>query len=106
MSKSWYIIHTFSGYENKVATAIEKTVKTKIPACVGEIKIPMEDVVEVRSGKKRNVKKKIFPGYLLIELDLENSDHEWKSIVSPIRMINGVTGFLGSDKTEKTASYL
>jgi transcriptional antiterminator NusG len=101
MSKSWYIIHTFSGYENKVATAIDKTVKTKIPTCVGEIKIPMEDVVEVRSGKKRNMKKKIFPGYLLIELDLESPDHEWKSIVSPIRIINGVTGFLGSDKNEK-----
>lgn len=100
MAKNWYIIHTFSGHENKVLGAIEKTVKSKFPASVGDIKIPMEDVVEMRSGKKRNVKKKIFPGYLLIELDLDNEECDWKQVISKIRTINGVTGFLGSDKKE------
>jgi transcriptional antiterminator NusG len=101
MAKNWYIIHTFSGFENKVLTAIEKTVKSKFPSAVGDIKIPMEDVVEMRAGKKRNVKKKIFPGYLLIELDLEHPDYEWKQVVSKIRTINGITGFLGSDNKKE-----
>ena len=101
MSKNWYIIHTFSGYENKVLASIEKLVKANFPSLVGEVKIPTEDVVEMRGGKKRNIKKKIFPGYILIELDLENQDIDWKQVVSAIRIINGVTGFLGTEKNEK-----
>lgn len=101
MSKNWYIIHTFTGHENKVLASIEKLVKVNFPSLVGDVKIPTEDVVEMRGGKKRNIKKKIFPGYILIELDLENQEIDWKQVVSSIRIINGVTGFLGTEKNEK-----
>ncbi len=101
MAKNWYIIHTFSGHENKVKNAVEKGIKAKFSSSVGDIKIPVEDVVEMRAGKKRNIKKKIFPGYVLIEMDLENPDIDWKQVVGGIRQINGVTGFLGTEKNEK-----
>jgi len=101
MAKNWYILHTFSGHENKVMNAIERIVKSSFPSLVGEIKVPLEDIVEMRSGKKRNVKKKIFPGYILVELDLENDEHDWRKVVGSIKRINGITGFLGTEKNEK-----
>lgn len=96
MAKGWYILHTYSGYESK----IEKTIHTLIesgeisPDVVIDIKVPVEEVVEIKNGKKRSVTKKFLPGYILIEMDLP--DLGWKAACSAIRKIQGVTGFVGT----------
>ncbi len=96
MAKGWYILHTYSGYENK----IEKTIRSLIdsgdidPAIVIDIKVPIEEVVEVKDGKKRNITKKFLPGYILIEMELPELG--WKATCSAIRKIQGVTGFVGT----------
>ena len=96
MSKGWYILHTYSGYENK----IEKTIRSLMDngdisrEVVLDIKVPIEEVVEVKDGKKRNVTKKFLPGYILVEMDLP--DLGWKATCSAIRKITGVTGFVGT----------
>ncbi len=96
MSKGWYILHTYSGYENK----IEKTIRSLMDngdisrEVVLDIKVPIEEVVEVKDGKKRNVTKKFLPGYILIEMELP--DLGWKATCSAIRKITGVTGFVGT----------
>ncbi len=101
MAKAWYILHTYSGYENK----IERTIKTLIERglisaeVVTDIKIPEELVIENKGGKKKNVKKKFLPGYMLVEMDLP--DLGWKLVCAEIRKIQGVTGFLGSAGNEK-----
>ncbi len=96
MAKGWYILHTYSGYENK----IEKEIRTLIkngdidPSVVLDIKIPLEEIIEIKDGKKHNVHKKILPSYILVEMDLP--DLGWKNVCSTIRRINGVTGFIGA----------
>ncbi|MDR1047373.1 MAG: transcription termination/antitermination protein NusG [Treponema sp.] len=96
MAAGWYVLHTYSGYENK----IEKTIRMMMDMgdidkeIVRDIKIPSEDVVEVRDGEKRVQKRKILPGYILIEMDLPELD--WKTTCSKVRKIQGVTGFVGT----------
>lgn len=96
MAKSWYILHVYSGYENK----IEKTIRMLIDSgelsrdIVTDVKVPSEEVSEVKEGKKRTVSRKILPGYILVELDLP--ENGWKTTCAVIRNINGVTGFVGS----------
>ncbi|MDR1175628.1 MAG: transcription termination/antitermination protein NusG [Treponema sp.] len=96
MAAGWYVLHTYSGYENK----IEKTIRMMMDMgdidkeIVRDIKIPSEDVVEVRDGEKRVQKRKFLPGYILIEMDLPELD--WKTTCSRIRKIQGVTGFVGT----------
>ncbi len=97
MAKGWYILHTYSGYEDK----IERTIRSMVEngdlssEVILDVKIPVEDVVEVRDGKKRTVSKKFLPGYIMIELDLP--DLGWKPTCSAIRRIQGVTGFVGTN---------
>ncbi|MCE5256827.1 MAG: transcription termination/antitermination protein NusG [Spirochaetaceae bacterium] len=101
MAKSWYILHVYSGYENK----IEKTIRIMIDAgdlsrdIVTDIKVPTEDVTDVKDGKKKTISRKILPGYLLVEMDLP--DNGWKAPCSAIRKITGVTGFVGSNLSNK-----
>ncbi|MDR1446104.1 MAG: transcription termination/antitermination protein NusG [Treponema sp.] len=96
MAVGWYVLHTYSGYENK----IEKTIRMMMDMedidkeIVRDIKVPSEDVVEVRDGEKRIQKRKFLPGYILIEMDLPELD--WKTTCSKIRKIQGVTGFVGT----------
>jgi transcriptional antiterminator NusG len=95
MAKGWYVIHTYSGYENK----IEKTIRMlmddgEFEDVVFDIKVPAEQVVEVKEGKKKVSTKKFLPGYILLEMDLP--DRNWKVFCSKIRRIQGVTGFVGS----------
>ncbi|MDR2608124.1 MAG: transcription termination/antitermination protein NusG [Treponema sp.] len=96
MAAGWYVLHTYSGYENK----IEKTIRMMMDMgdidkeIVRDIKVPSEDVVEVRDGEKRVQKRKFLPGYILIEMDLPELD--WKTTCSKIRKIQGVTGFVGT----------
>lgn len=94
MAKGWYVVHTYSGYEQKIERIINKMRETDMDFAMvcSNVKVPFETVVEVKEGVKREVKRKILPGYILVELDLpENS---WKTWCSQIKRIQGVTGFV------------
>jgi transcriptional antiterminator NusG len=90
VSKSWYVIHTYSGFEQKVKTSLEEQFgRSLFKEALGEIVIPVEDVVEIRKGKKKISSKKFFPGYVLISVDM--SQDIWYMIKNTAK----VTGFLG-----------
>lgn len=92
MAMRWYVLHVYSGFENKVAEAInEKAVKLKLTDRVGEIMVPTEEVVEVKRGQRVNSERKFFPGYVLAKLDL--SDQVWHMVKDTPK----VTGFLGAN---------
>jgi transcriptional antiterminator NusG len=95
MAKGWYVLHTYSGHENKVEKFIRK-LKEEVPfdEVLVDVKVPSEEVVEVKDGKRKVTNKKFLPGYILLEMDLP--DIGWKRICSQIRKIQGVTGFVGS----------
>ena len=102
MAKNWYVLHTYSGYENKVEKAL-KILKERddFNEVIYQVKVPSENVAEMRDGKKRVTRKKYFPGYILIEMNIpENPDYQWKRILSEIRKIPGVTGFVGSGRNK------
>ncbi len=102
MAKNWYILHIYSGYENKVSSYIEKNLKKKdFGHHIGDVRIPTENIVEMHNGKKRQIKKKFFPGYILIEMDLPDVPEEWKAVCGAITSIQGVTGFVGAGKNQK-----
>ncbi len=87
----WFVVHTYSGYENKVKGNLENIIKAReLSDRIHEIVVPMEDVVEFKNGKKVTVSKKVFPGYLLVRCT--PSDDVWFAI----RSSPGVTGFVGS----------
>jgi len=103
MATGWYVLHTYSGYENK----IEKTIRMMTDRgelekeVVRDVKIPSEEVVEVRDGKKRTQTKKFLPGYILVEMDLPIEEQQWKQTISRIKKIQGVTGFVGTPANKK-----
>lgn len=87
---NWYVVHTYSGYENKVKANIEKTIENRgLHDEILEVRVPMEDVVEVKNGTKKTVQKKLFPGYVLINMVM--NDDTWYVV----RNTRGVTGFVG-----------
>ncbi len=87
---NWYVVHTYSGYENKVKANIEKTIENRhLEEEILEVRVPMQDVVEVKNGAKKNVQKKMFPGYVLINMIM--NDDTWYVV----RNTRGVTGFVG-----------
>ena len=89
--KNWYIVHTYSGFENKVKEQLEERVKAYgLQDKVGEVLIPTEDVVEMRAGKKVVTSKKFFPGYILVEMDM--TDEAWHVVKNTAK----VTGFVGA----------
>lgn len=86
----WYVIHTYSGYENKVKTNLEKTVENRdLQDKIFEIRLPEEEIVEVKDGVKKAVKRKLFPGYLFVKMIMDNET--WYII----RNTRGVTSFVG-----------
>ena len=86
----WYVVHTYSGYENKVATDIEKAVENrKLHDLIPEVMVPTEMVKEVKDNKTREVERKLFPGYVLVKMIM--TDDSWYVV----RNIRGVTGFVG-----------
>jgi transcriptional antiterminator NusG len=92
MAQHWYVVHTYSGYEDKVKASIEEQFKAKgLSSAEFEIRIPTEDVVEVKAGKRRVSKRKFFPGYLLIRMEM--NEELWYLIKSTPK----VTGFLGGN---------
>ncbi|MCR4850209.1 MAG: transcription termination/antitermination protein NusG [Lachnospiraceae bacterium] len=86
----WYVVHTYSGYENKVKANIEKTIENRsLQDEILEVRVPMENVVEMKNGSRRTVEKKLFPGYVLINMIM--NDETWYVV----RNTRGVTGFVG-----------
>ena len=81
---NWYVVHTYSGYENKVKANIEKTIENrKLQDQILEVRVPMQDVVEVKNGAKKQVQKKMFPGYVLIHMIM--NDDTWYVVKMCIR---------------------
>lgn len=86
----WYIVHTYSGYENKVASNLEKTVENRgLRDLIQEVFVPTETVTEIKDNKKRAVERKIFPSYVIIKMVM--TDETWYIV----RNIRGCTGFVG-----------
>ncbi len=91
MEKLWYVIHTYAGYENKVKMNLEKRAESmNMEDHIFRIIVPMEDEIQVKDGKKKTVKRKVFPGYVLVEMIL--TDDSWYVV----RNTPGVTGFVGT----------
>jgi len=91
MEKKWYVVHTYSGYENKVKANLEKRIESmNMEEKIFRILVPMEDEVEIKDGKKKISKRKVFPGYVLVEMFM--TDDSWYVV----RNTPGVTGFVGS----------
>ena len=87
---NWYVVHTYSGYENKVKANIDKTIENRhLEDQILEVRVPMQDVVELKNGEKKQVQKKMFPGYVLIHMVM--NDDTWYVV----RNTRGVTGFVG-----------
>ena len=87
---NWYVVHTYSGYENKVKANIDKTIENRhLEDQILEVRVPMEDVTEVKNGVTKQVSKKMFPGYVLIHMYM--NDDTWYVV----RNTRGVTGFVG-----------
>ena len=87
---NWYVVHTYSVYENKVKANIEKTIENRhLEDQILEVRVPMQDVVEMKDGVSRQVQKKMFPGYVLINMVM--NDDTWYVV----RNTRGVTGFVG-----------
>ena len=87
---NWYVVHTYSGYENKVKANIEKTIENRhLEDQILEVRVPLQDVVEVKNGVKKTVQKKMFPGYVLLNMIM--NDDTWYVV----RNTRGVTGFVG-----------
>ena len=86
----WYVVHTYSGYENKVKANIDKTIENRhLEDQILEVRVPMQDVVEMKNGANKTVSKKMFPGYVLINMVM--NDDTWYVV----RNTRGVTGFVG-----------
>ncbi|NLM53085.1 MAG: transcription termination/antitermination protein NusG [Firmicutes bacterium] len=90
MEKNWYVVHTYAGYENKVKTNLEKRVESmEMQDKIFRVLVPMEKELEVKDGKKKTTLKKVFPGYVLVEMIV--TDDSWYVV----RNTPGVTGFVG-----------
>ena len=87
---NWYVVHTYSGYENIVKANIEKTIENRhLEEEILEVRVPMQEVMEMKNGARKNVQKKMFPGYVLINMVM--NDDTWYVV----RNTRGVTGFVG-----------
>ena len=97
MSKRWYVVHAYSGFENNVARALKERVElSEFGEYFGEILVPTEEVVEMRAGQKRRSERKFFPGYVLVQMELD--DDTWHLVKDTPR----VMGFIGG-KADKPA---
>lgn len=87
----WYVVYTYSGYENKVKANIEKTVENRnLNNLIYEVKIPMREHIEIKDGKRKSVMRKIYPGYVIVKMEM--TDEAWYAV----RNTRGVAGFVGS----------
>lgn len=87
----WYVVHSYAGYENKVKTNLESRISSlDMTDYIFQVEVPTEDVVEIKNGKRQQVQRKVFPGYILVRMDL--NDESWGAV----RNTPGVTGFVGA----------
>jgi transcription termination/antitermination protein NusG len=92
MAKAWYVVHTYSGYENKAMRALMDRIKLySLEERFGQVLVPTEDVVEVKNGQKRTTSRKFFPGYILVEMELDNQT--WHLVKETPK----ITGFVGGE---------
>jgi len=97
MAKKWYVVHAYSGYEKKVAAALKERIElNKMEESFGDVLVPTEEVIEIRNGQKRRSERKFFPGYVLIQMEL--NDASWHLVKDTPR----VMGFIGG-KADKPA---
>lgn len=101
MANEWYIVQTYTGYEGKVSRVIQQKLDNGElnSEIVKSIRVPEEEVVEIKDGKKKTRKNKLLPGYIMAELDLP--DLGWKATCNTIRHIQGVNGFVGTAPNER-----
>lgn len=101
MARNWYIVHVFSGYEQKICrTLSEMIAENKIDSQVLiQVKVPTEEITEVRNNKKHIKNSLLLPSYIMVEMDLPQIG--WKDICSQIRHVQGVTGFVGTSPSER-----
>lgn len=102
MARGWYIVHTYSGYEQKIEKLIRRMMETDsdfASVCL-DVKVPFETLVENKDGVRKEVKHKVLPGYILVEFDMPEDD-SWKRYCSQIKRIQGVTGFLAATRSSK-----
>ena len=93
MEKKWYVVHTYSGYEQKAKKALEERIKVSpLKEAFGEILVPSESVIEIRKGQKKMKNRKFFPSYILVKMDL--TDETWHLVKETPK----VTGFVGRGK--------
>ncbi len=86
----WFVVHTYSGYENKVMDSLQKTVENRgLQDMIQEIRIPMEEVIELKNGKRQSVQRKLYPGYVMVRMVM--NERSWYIV----RNTRGVTGFVG-----------
>ena len=89
---AWYVVHTYSGYENKVMDSLQKTVDNRgLQETIREIRVPIEEIIEIKNGRRHVVPRKIYPGYVLVRMIM--NDESWYVV----RNTRGVTGFVGPD---------
>jgi transcriptional antiterminator NusG len=89
--REWYVIHTYAGYENKVKQNLEHRIDSMgVADRIFQVVVPMEDQIEIKNGKRNTVQRKVFPGYVLVEMVMD--EHSW----SVVRNTPGVTGFVSS----------
>jgi transcriptional antiterminator NusG len=87
----WYVVHSYAGYENKVKTNLESRIQSlDMEDFIFQVEVPTEEVVEIKNGKRQQVQRKVFPGYILVRMDL--NDESWGAV----RNTPGVTGFVGA----------
>jgi len=99
MAKKWYVVHTYSGYENKVKDILQERIKASNKGeFFGEILVPSENVVELIKGEKKTTSRKFFPGYILVNMEL--NDETWYVV----KNIPKVTGFVGEEKKPTSVS--
>lgn len=99
MARHWYIVHTYSGFEEKVKTALQERIRAAgQEEMFGEILVPSEQVLEMIKGAKKTSERKFFPGYILVNMDL--TDETWHTLRSTPK----VTGFVGNDRNPPTLS--
>ncbi len=98
MSRNWYVLHINSGYEKRIETSMNNLIHDGVlPDSLFQVKVPERDIAEIKNGKKKIRKEKLYPGYVLLEMDIDKN--KWKEIYSVIKNVTGVTGFVGADKT-------
>lgn len=93
MAKAWYVVHTYSGYENKAKLALEDAIRRSgLEARFGEVLVPTEKVVEVKDGQKKTTTRKVYPGYMFVNMEVDNET--WHLVRSTPK----VTGFIGGGR--------